>query len=348
MEQKDKNNEIKKNMYRDRAEKLPDITDEMWNQVNKEYRDLVKEYISTQSHSPQTKKQYTSMLRQFGWYICDSLNNKPFYKIKKRDVIRFLTYLRDDRKMSPGSIGTRKAAISSLCNFVENVIVDSYDDDEDNPYENFRNFTRGLPPIPKSPVYEKVKITREEYLEMMQALKDDENYLGMAWLGVAFNTGARRNEILQFKAEIVNYPTTDDMTYVMSHNVRLKGPGEDGKVEPYMINFEAIQYMKLYLEKRGYEHEYIFTKKYGGKIKVVEEGWANYFCKSVLSHIVGRRINPHLFKASAVTYLLEQGVTLELVSKYVAHHNDISTTIKHYDLRDHAEEKNRIFGNFDT
>lgn len=336
---------ISTNMLRDRAKPLPEVTDEMWNEVNKEYRDLINEYIKSQSHSPQTKKQYTSMLRQFGWFICDSLNNKPIYKLKKRDVIRFLNFLRDDRKMSPAAISTRKAAISSLCNYIENVVMDDFDEDEVNPYKNFRNFTRGLPSIPKSPVYEKVKVTRDEYLDMMKVLEDDENYLGMAWLATAFNTGARRNEIIQFKSEIVGYKVEEGMTYVMSHNVRLKGSGEDGKVEPYMVNFEAIKYMNLWLEKRGYEHEHIFTKKYGNEVKVVEEGWANYFCKSVLSPILGRRINPHLFKASAVTYLLEQGVPLELVSKFVAHHENVATTIAHYDLRDHAEAKNNIFGN---
>ncbi len=340
-----KEQDINKNMLRDRAKKLPEVTDEMWNEVNKEFRDLVSEYISSQSHSPQTKKQYLSMLRQFGWFVCDSLNNKPIYKIKKRDIIRYLSYLRDDRKMSPSAIGTRKAVISSLCNYIENVVMDDFDDEEENPYKNFRNFTRGLPPIPKSQVYEKVKVSLQEYEEMMKVLEDDENYLGMAWLAVAFNVGARRNEIIQFKSEIADYEVPEDATFVMSHNVRLKGSGEDGKVEPYMINLEALKYIKLWLEKRGYEHEYIFTKKYGNEIKEVESEWANYFCSSVLSNILGRRINPHLFKASCVTHLLEQGIDMKLVSKFVAHHNDISTTIAHYDLRDHAEEKNNIFGN---
>lgn len=337
--------EISKNMLRDRAKKLPEITEEMWLQVNKEYRNLIDEYIKSQSHSPQTKKQYMSMLKQFGWFICDSLNNKPIHKIKKRDIIRFLTFLRDERKMSSSGISTRKAAISSLCNYIENVVMDDYDEDEVNPYKNFRNFTRGLPAIPKSQVYEKVKVTRDEYLEMMENLEDDENYIGMAWLAVAFNVGARRNEIIQFKSEIVDYPLEEGATYVMSHNVRLKGSGEDGKIEPYMINLEALKYLKLWLEKKDHEHEFVFTKKFNGEIKVVDESWANYFCTNVLSPMLGRRINPHLFKASAVTYLLEQGVALELVSKYVAHHENVATTISHYDLRDHAEAKNNIFGN---
>jgi integrase len=332
---------INKNMLRERAKKLPEVTDEMWEQVNPEYRELVEEFVSVQNHSPQTKKQYISSLKQFGWYVKDSMNNKPLYKISKRDFLRYISYLRDNRKMSSSGMGMKKAAVSSLCNYIENVIVgeDDYDD-----YKLFRNFTRGLPAIPKNVVYEKVKVTYDEYQEMMKVLQEDENYLGMAWLSFAFNVGARRSEIVQFKSEITEYDFPEESNFVYSHNVRLKGRGEDGKVEPYMINREALKYINLWLEKRDYKHEYIFTTKYNGDIQQMSPSWSDYFCTNVLSDILGRRINPHLFKASCITHLLESGIKLELVSKFVAHHENVATTIAHYDLRDFEEEKNKIFG----
>lgn len=325
-------------MLRPRAKKLPDITDEMWKEVNEDYRMLVEEFLSVQNFSPQTKKQYKSGLRQFGYYIKEAMNNKPLYKVSKRDFLRYLSYLRDDRKMSSSAINFKKACVSSLCNYIENVVAD----DDDN-YKTFRNFTRGLPSIPKNRVYDKIAVTREEYEEMMSVLEGDENYLGMAWLATAFNVGARVSEIIQFRTEILSYDFPEDATFIYSHNVRLKGPGEDGKVEPYMINREAFKYMKLWVEKRGYDHEYIFTTGSPENPRQMSDSWANYFCTNVLSDILGRRVNPHLFKASCVTHLLQQGVPIELVSKYVAHHNDISTTINHYDLRDFEEEKNMIF-----
>ncbi|QJI52492.1 site-specific integrase [Psychrobacillus phage Perkons] len=331
---------IEMNMHRERAKKLPVVTDEIWMNVNEDYRTLVEEFVSVQNHSNQTKKQYISSLKQFGFYLFDAMNNKPLHKVTKRDFLRYISYLRDNRKMSSSGIGMKKAAVSSLCNYIENVVSG---DDEDESYKNFRSFTRGLPAIPKNVVYEKIKITYAEYQEMMSVLENDENYLGMAWLSTAFNVGARRSEIVQFKSEIVDYEMSDDATFVYSHNIRLKGSGIDGKIEPYMINLEAIKYMKLWMEKRGYEHEYIFTTKYNGEITPTSPAWADYFCTHVLSDILGRRVNPHLFKASCITYLLEQGIKLELVSKYVAHHENVATTIAHYDLRNFEEEKNGIF-----
>lgn len=330
--------QINKNMLRERATPLPEVTDEMWGNVNEDYRILVEEFVSVQNHSPQTKKQYISGLRIFGYFIYNSMNNKPLYKVTKRDFLRYISYLRDDRKLSSSALSFKKACVSSLCNYIENVVAD-----DEMDYKMFRNITRGLPAIPKNKVYEKVKITWDNYQEMMTVLESDENYLGMAWLATAFNVGARRSEIIQFKTEILDYKFSDDATFVYSHNVRLKGRGEDGKIEPYMINREALKYIKLWVEKRGYESEYIFSTKYGSEGKQMSKAWADYFCSEVLTNILGRRINPHLFKASCITFLLESGIKLELVSKYVAHHENVATTIAHYDLRDFEEEKNQIF-----
>jgi len=328
---------IEKNTLREPAARLPDVTDEMWLKVNEDYRNLVEEYLSVQAHSDETKKQYTSCLRQFGWYVANSMNNKLFYKLTKRDFLRYISFLRDTRKMSSSAISLRKASVSSLCNYIENVVAE-----DDENYKTFRNFTRGLPAIPKNRVYDKIKVTKDEYDYLMQVLESDENYLGMAWLAVAFRVGARRSEIIQFRSEIAGYEIPNGQNYVLSHQVRGKGRSTDGKILQYMFPLDVIPHIKKWLEVRGYEHEYIFTSKYGGEINKVSPTWADDFCANTLSDILGRRINVHIFKNSCITHLLESGIEISLVSKFVAHHENISTT-SIYDLRDFEEEKNQIF-----
>ncbi|MBT2626862.1 hypothetical protein J7I81_16190 [Bacillus sp. ISL-32] len=73
----------------------------------------------------------------------------------------------------------------------------------------------------------------------------------------------------------------------------------------YMINMEALEDLKLWHEKRGYHHEYLFTTQHGGQAKQMSESWEDYFCSDVLTDILSLRINPHLYKASCITYLLE-------------------------------------------
>lgn len=71
--------------------------------------------------------------------------------------------------------------------------------------------------------------------------------------------------------------------------------------------------------------------------------WANNFCRNTLSPICGRRINPHLFKASCVTYMLEHGKDMKLVSKYIAHHENVDVTSNYYDLRSFEDEIDDLF-----
>ncbi|MCP1185096.1 site-specific integrase [Paenibacillus sp. 1781tsa1] len=329
--------EVKQNTLREPAKKQAEVTEEMWLQVNEDYRLIVDEFISVQDLSPASRKQYTSVLRQFGWYLFSSMNDKPFYKITKRDFLRYLSFIRDNRKMSSSAISLRKSVVSSLCNHIENIIAD-----EEENYKGFRNFTRGLPAIARNRVYEKVKVTKDEYDSMMKILEEDQNWLGMAWLATAFLVGARRSEIIQFKSEIMDYKVPEGQNYVLSHVVRGKGPSTDGKPLEYMVPLEVLPYWQKWIDTRGYESDYVFTTRYGNEIKAMSSAWANDFCTNVLSDMLERRINVHIFKNSCITYLLESGVPMHLVSKYVAHHNDISTT-QIYDLRDFEEEKNQIF-----
>lgn len=333
---------IKQNMLRKRAEKLEEVTDEMWKEINEENRFIVDEYFqSRQELSPDTLTQYKSGLRQFFWWVYMRCHNIPLYEFKKRDFLKYRSYL-INHGLSSNSLNFKRSAVSSLCNFIENVYSE-----EDDKYENFRNFTRGLPKLPKNQVYEKIAVSEDEYKDMMEVLEEQEDYLGMAWLATAFNVGARRGELVQFKTEIIDYPhhvnsKGDIQSYRFSHIIRGKGAGRDGKPLRFMCNNEAIKYMKLWVENRGYEHEYIFTVLYGGEYKPLSREWANGFCANKLSVIAGRRINPHIFKASAITYLLEEGHDMKTVSKYIAHHNSVETT-QLYDLREDEDERDSLF-----
>lgn len=332
--------DIKMNMLRDRAKPLPVVTEEMFKGCNYESVDIITEYLQTSSNlSAQTLKQYRSGLYQFAYYVFENLNDKPLYKITKRDFRRYMSYL-TNRGLSSSALKFKKSAVSAFCKYIENVIAE-----EEEDFKTFRNFTTGTGDIPKNQVYNKIPVSKAEYDLIIETLLDDNNLQGAAWVATAFNVGARRSGIIQFKTEILDYQKVEGANYVLSHPVREKGRGEDGKIVEYMIPDEALKYMRLWVENRGYESPYIFTVKHHGEIQQMSPGWANRFCEDVLSDIVGRRINVHLFKSSCVSYLVnEKGVPLKLVSKYVAQHEDVSTTDKFYLISDDTEAKKQIFG----
>lgn len=329
---------VNKNMIRERALKLPEVTDEMYNVCNKETRDLVQEYFDNNPQlSPDTKKQYWSCLRQFVHWVNISCNDKPLYKMSKRDFNRYMSFL-VNRGMSSSGLGLKKSAVSTLCNYIENVVSE-----DDEKYETFRNITKGFNKIPKNHVYEKIAITEQELELILETLKEDENYMGICWVTCAFYCGARRGGLRGFKSELATYTIPEDKTFVLTHFLREKGSGLDGNVTKYMLNQRCLDTIKQWVEVRGYEHEYLFTTKYCGSIKRVSKEWANDFCTNTLSDILSRRVTPHLFKGSSVSYYLEKGHDIKVVSKHIAHHKDISTTMNFYDLRSQDDEANELF-----
>lgn len=330
---------IEMNMIKDKAKKLPEITEDEFEQCNKENVDMVKEFLRANKQlSRETLLQYLTCLRQFFYFIMTDARNKPFYKVTKRDFINYLGYMQE-RGLSSSAIKLRKSACSSFCNYIENIVADDMEECRD-----FRNFTRGMPAVNKTQVYDKIPISKDEYDKILAVLEERNDYLGIAWTATAFNVASRRAEIVQFKTEILNYPIKDGKNYVKSHVVRGKGGGTDGKPIKYMIPIEVLKHWRKWIEVRGYESDYIFTTRArNGEARPMSKDWANKFCTNVLSKILGRRINPHLFKASCITYLLEQGKDMKLVSKYIGQHNDISTTSNHYDLRSFEDEIDDLF-----
>ena len=239
---------IDKHMLRPIAEKLYEITDEMWNKINSDNRELVEEYLKVNNQlSQKTKEVYTSALRQFFWFVYENLKDKPFYKISKRDFMKYMSYVQE-RGLSSSAIGLRKASVSSFCNYIENVVADDIEE-----AKNFRNFTRGMPSIAKNKVYDKVAITYDEYEILIKELEKNKDYLSLAWVATAFNVGSRRAEIIQFKTEILDYPIQEGQNYIITHMIRGKGKSVDGKPVRFMVNTDALHYMKLWIENRKYE-----------------------------------------------------------------------------------------------
>lgn len=348
-DEEESEDEIEQNMLRDRAEKFPPVTDEMWAECDETNRFVYDEFFeSNQNLSKETVKNYQSALKIFFWYVNVKLKNKPIHKIKKRDFLKYMGYL-ENHGLSSSGLKFKRSAVSSLCNFVAEAFEDEDEDSEYGELANFKDFSKVKYSISANKVYDKKKVTEEEYKEMISYLEEREDYMALAWVACAFNVGSRRAEIIQFRTEILDYEKEKDdegkdLPFILTHMVRGKGKSRDGKPVQYMVNDEALKYMKLWVKNRGYEHDYIFTTKVDGEIKPVAKTWANDLCRNKLSVIAGRRINPHIFKASCITYLLEQGNDMKVVSKYVAQHNSVETTAI-YDLREDTKERNQLFSN---
>lgn len=332
-------NIIDKNTLRDRADKSEDITDDMWKLVPESTRYFYDEYFKMNSNlSPKTLIQYRSALKIFFYYVYVECDNRPIWKLKKSMFIKYINELQI-RGLGSSAMKVKRYAVSSFCNTME---VLSEETDEDSKYpemEKFKHFARVKIEIAKNQTYDKKPITQEEFDLIEKTLLEKGEYMALGYIGIAYNIASRRAETLQLKTEILTYEKKDGQNFVFSNPVRGKGKSVDGKILKYMVNDDAIKYMQLILDNRNFESEYLFAKSDGSLYSV---SWVNDIFKKKISPIVERRISSHNCKSSAITHLLEKGVPMSVVSKFVAHHNSEETT-KLYDLRDDEEELNNIF-----
>lgn len=335
------------------AKRSEDITDEMWQQINKFNRDLVDEFMDSKIElSEKSKIQYESNLRIFFWWVYENLEDKKCIDIKKKEFIKYLNWL-TNRGLSESAIKLKKSVISSFCNY----IVEFYEEE----YPMFRSFvTSSMKVVQTGYVHEKKPLTTEEYENLCSELEKMEKWQVLAWLKFSYSTGCRRAEARQLLKEVVNYsPTIKEIkiinnhgdeeqvssVFYKTHKIRCKGRSVVGKVRQLQFSEDAMAALKKWIEVRGEDDcPYMFISKHSdGSINQINESGFNDWCSGLLTKLVGRRVHPHLLRESRATNIVvEEGKSIETAQKLLGHESS-ETTIKHYVIRDDTDDADEAF-----
>ncbi|MGG1664535.1 tyrosine-type recombinase/integrase [Brevibacillus sp. NRS-1366] len=334
---------LNENMYRERADRLAKITEDQWKQINKFNKEKVEEYLLESTHlSKQSQTQYKSALRQFYYWVHETYGEKKrIHELKKKDFMRFQNMLLR-RGMSSNAIKLKRSCVSALNKY----LINFYEDEDE--FSTFRNFVDGVPNPTPNKVYKKIPLSHEEFELILQVLEEDEQWQIIAALHLLYASACRRSELIQLHKEIVGYPYVKDKdgkdtSYYKTHEVRAKGRGIDGKPRSLLFDDKARNAVLKWLEFRGDDNcPYIFVSKQNGEVKQINVTTVNYWCKEVMSDIIGRRVNPHLIRGTRSTHILEEGINIKQAQKLLGH-EDPSTTDKFYDLRENKDEFNDIF-----
>lgn len=325
--------------------KIEEVTDAFWkNEVNEYNKELIEEFLSQQHLSPATLQQYESGLKIFAKWVHDFAKNKDIVGLKARDALKYQNWL-ISKDLSSNAIKFKRSVVSSFCGFIE-----LYYNDEHPMFRNI--FTKAIPNVAKANVKEKNPLTKQELELIIETLKKREEYQKLAFLLVAYSSAGRRAEVIQLKKEIVNYQTYKnkdgvDQKFYLSHVVRGKGRGKNGKDIRLMISKDAMNAIKKWIEVREQEVdidgcEYIFVSKAKDGYKQISLNtvnlWVDYF-----GDIIGRKINPHLIRASRSTHIVvDEGKDVRFAQRLL-HHESSETTNKHYIIRDENEDLGDLF-----
>lgn len=175
-----------------RKTKQNEITSpELLSQVNSENIRLKQDfiaYLQSVQRSPKTIAGYANDLDIFWVWNLQNNGNKFFPKISKRDYAAYQHWLINENGNSPARVRRLKSAISSLSNYVENIL-----DDEDE-FKGFRSTVRKI----ENPAMQQVRKKTVWSDEALDKLLDDllasgQNKKPVPWLSLCAVDGVRQS-----------------------------------------------------------------------------------------------------------------------------------------------------------
>lgn len=331
--------------------KLNPITEEEWALCNQYNRDIMEEFLMNSPQlSDKTKKAYRSNLMIWFNWVRQNLKDKPQYEIKSIEYMRYQNWLMS-LGHSSSDITNKRAAVSTLNNY----IVLYYSDE----YPMFKNFiVKGMPKPEQSFVNEKNPPTKEEFLHIVEVMKEREDWQKVAYLLYTFDTGCRRAESIQLLKEVVDYkPIIKERTFVhgdgsretrtvkyyQSNPTRCKGRGKTGKVRKLSFSENTMEAIKKWLDVRGDDDcPYVFVSKHSGQYEQISDSTLNKWAAKVFSPILGRRFHPHILReAKATISVVEEGKNISAVQRLLGHESSQTTEI--YVIADLDDELDELF-----
>ena len=333
------------------ANKLEPVTNDQWQQVNKFNREITEEFLRESPHlSKYTLIQYTSALKMFFWWVHEYAGDKSILEIKSRDFARYQNFS-INRELSSNAIKMKRAAVSSLCNYIETFYEDEY--------ENFRNFTSKVKPPPPALIHEKKPMNKDEWNKLLDELKRRGEWQKIAYLEFSYASACRRNEAVQLLKEVAEYPLSEkpfkrknkdgtDEEFVAkfytTHDIRCKGQGKAGKIRRLQFDRTAMAAIWEWLSNRGEDDcPYVFVHKTKrGDVKQLSVSTFNSWCSGLFTEIVGRRIHPHQLREKKATDLcVDQNKDIRVAQRVLGHNSPTTTEL--YVIRDVDEDALEAF-----
>lgn len=311
-------------------------TPEKWEQCNKFNKDLINDFLlelKSQGKKKTTIDQYFNDLRIICIYILDELDNKPFYKLKKRDFRNLVLFFKE-KGMSNARANRLMSAVRSCLEYASN--EDDYADDLEI---NYAGKVKGLP---KEEVRDIVFLEMEEIEALYNLLIEQGEYQDALLLALGIDSAARRNELFQIEKDSI----TEDGNFT---NFVI---GKRGKKFRLMYHDMTKKAYKLYMEQRGEDdikELWTITEK-GVKRPASYDAlysWVTSWRKMLVElGFEYKEFNAHSLRHSALELLStgdhylakKMGKKFELNElMLLANHSDISTTNGY--LKDKSEDE---------
>lgn len=303
---------------------------ELLSQVNPENLQLLDDFVdylhSTQIRESTINGYINDIQIAFVWSLLH--NNNAFYcDWTKRQIVRYQNWLLNENNNSPARVKRLKAALSSLGNFVENIL--------DSDYPDFRNIINKIKNPVNQPVREKTVFTDEQINTLLDTLTLKGKYDKACALALALYSGRRKAEIVRFRvSDFSNDKLVCGGALYKSDPIETKGSGVSGKQLECFCLAEQFQpyldrWMK-YREEHNIESIWLFPKKDNPAEQLpisTMNSWANSFTR-----ILGVDFYWHAIRHMTVTNFKRAGIPDTVIQQYIGW-SDISMVPVYSDMQ---------------
>ena len=294
-------------------------SDEKLQQVNPDNIQLENdflEYLASIDRSKGTIKQYKANLHVFWCWNLEFNKNKFFVDLTKREISKFQSHAITVWGWSPKRIRTVKATISSLSNYIENIL--------DDEFEGYKPIVRKIESPADVAVRTKTVFTEDELQELLDKLVASGSYMKACALALAMNNGRRKAELPRFKVSYFDEKNLicEGSLYKSPEKIMTKGRGSRGKMlDVYTLAKSFQPYLDLWLEERKklkIKSDWLFPKFKDGKwideqIDVILlDSWGNTFSKMLNKPFYWHSLR-HYFTTKLSEANLPESVIQEIV-----------------------------------
>ena len=292
-----------------RKTKQNDITTpELISKINPKNKQLLSDYLlylKSIQRSETTIKSYKNDLEIFFVWNFKNAGDKFFAKVTKRDIISFQNFLLSENSNSPARVRRLKATLSSLSNYIENIL------DDDPDFFGFKNIVHKVENPVNQVVREKTIFTQDELQKLLDWLVEHKEYQKACAVSLAMCSGRRKAELTRFKVSYFNDSNLMyGSLYKTPEKMRTKGRGNGKYINVYVLAKEFNPYLTLWIKERenlGINSDWLFIKKSGDQYVQITEStlnsWSNIFTK-----ILGKDFYWHSLRHYLCTKLSKLGV----------------------------------------
>jgi integrase/recombinase XerD len=266
---------------------------------------------------------YQATLKGFREYVRERLEDREPDRIRARDVLEYVEYLRRERDNGPSAVNRQ---VTVLRSFYRAIVAMGHLEPRDDPMAHFPKIKAGARKLPST-------LNREEVRRLIEH-PDCQTVMGLrdrAMLTLLYGTGIRASECAGLREKDVDWE---------ERTIHVVGKGGHERTIP--LNEEVLHMLRQYRLARGTAkaHEAFFRSREGGAMS------RNTVYERVRRHgrkaRIEKRVYPHRLRHTFATELIKAGVNLVTVRDLLGHRLVTSTQIYiHLTARDLREAADR-------